>query len=452
MRLQVSVLLLLARYANAFVSNGIGHDSACCCYCRSMRRLQLSANPNDLESSDDRETRMDLVRQLQKSFYQDEDSVDLQSSDRGAGIVENVPILRTQWTELPGSQDILNCEEPYQTHMFMRVVSGAEPWYFGHLCGGEGASNLENSLSDATLTEASIGTLMRISDYRQLEDGRLTLLVQAVSRFRIFEVTQQTLYDMATVELLPDIEMVEAHLDGSMDMAVGGVDFCGAARTAAIAEDRYWQDFELRRVSLDDTSSRGSVLSMANFDARKAVTVALNVEEVMEEYLLHPEADESMFECPIYDSGSIDNVIDLEYKVWVGIDELIRLVTAVSSNQKVTLPIPAQMLGLLPQNPSPRQWPKGFALKNYAAAVGILSPQSLYVSTDSVAPLYPELRRAERLSFVVWLLLDSVAEERKGHIARQEVLEMESVAERLEAARQQLASIILGLREKLRQS
>ncbi len=48
-------------------------------------------------------------------------------------ILRDVPLWRVQWTELPGMQNVLNVWQPHYTNMFMKIVNGPRPWYFGHL-------------------------------------------------------------------------------------------------------------------------------------------------------------------------------------------------------------------------------------------------------------------------------------------------------------------------------
>jgi hypothetical protein len=82
--------------------------------------------------------------------------------------------------------------------MFETILHQKPPWYVGHLYLPEGSRNLKSSDpkhqlrswdalrghdSTADLEEewaGTVGTLLRITDYRRMVDGRLLLLVQAV--------------------------------------------------------------------------------------------------------------------------------------------------------------------------------------------------------------------------------------------------------------------------------
>ena len=126
----------------------------------------------------------------------------------------------------------------------------------------------------------------------------------------------------------------------------------------------------------------------------------------------------------------------------MGIDALVNLLHQLSSNPneaKVT-PVPTQMLGLLPRRGSclrdekhpsnNKAWPEGFKLEQYATrleeyaatmSVGTFSksPFVRYDYADNDVTTYPTMRRAQRLSFVVWILLESigiVGEEDRGGV------------------------------------
>ena len=91
------------------------------------------------------------------------------------GTLRDVPLWRVQWTELPGFQNVLNVWQPHYTHMFMSVVNGPRPWYFGHvhLPGGtESLNKTEYRLEKGTRAPLT-GVLMQVGDYKQLDDGRL---------------------------------------------------------------------------------------------------------------------------------------------------------------------------------------------------------------------------------------------------------------------------------------
>ena len=146
--------------------------------------------------------------------------------------------------------------------------------------------------------------------------------------------------------------------------------------------------------------------------------------------------------------------LGLEKAVWTDLDFLIRqLLTALTPNTNV--PVPTQLLGLLPPD---QEWPEGFKLDGFVerlkeekAIVGTAS-RSPFVSVSEAAPDYPALRRAQRLSFGIWVLLDNVlAGYAPAGSIRQDVLELESVEERLDAALRGLNALNSTLKKTLEQ-
>lgn len=384
-----------------------------------------SINPNDLETPEERHQRMELVKKLQKSFYKDEAGITVHECT-----IENLSLWRVQWTELPGFQNVLNCHVAHYTHMFMKILSLEKPWYFGHLYLPGGSENLENPLyrldgEMATLT----GVLMRVADYKQLEDGRLLLIVQALERFRVVEATQHSPYAVATVELLPDEELMEIH-SSNKDEEVDG-------RAAAVAESRRWESFEFRNVAVEDAG--GGVSPLANFDASALL-----------------DMNGSTATTHSSDSVGAKQVLELEHDVWVSLDLMIRLLTAVNPSTNTQVPIPTQLLGLFPTN---NKWPKGFRLDSFATqlqrqemVVGTMS-KSPFCLVDRAAPSYPPLRRAHRLSYAIWVLLDSIiAGGGAPQTTRQDILEMSSTKTRLLEAKTRIDAINMALQQALEQS
>ena len=90
-----------------------------------------SINPNDLETPEERERRMEMVRQIQKSFYGDEAVTEegqrklAVKSDKSSTVLQNVPLWRVQWVELPGYQNILNCHVAHYTRKLLLYYSQA---------------------------------------------------------------------------------------------------------------------------------------------------------------------------------------------------------------------------------------------------------------------------------------------------------------------------------------
>jgi Lon protease-like protein len=222
------------------------------------------ALPDD-ENEEELAARMDLVRQLEKSFYQNEDVV--LSPSEGTTIMKDLPLWRVQWTELPGFQNVLNVHVPHYTNMFKKIIySDANPKYFGHIYLPGGSDNLDNpeyKLEEGTKS-SMVGVLMKISDYKEMNDGRLTPLVQAVEKFRIVEAQRHhSPYAVATVEIIPDEEFIESFEDDFADS-----DDLGRAVESAFQLHPY----EMRPISIEDCAVEGeiqgiSVSPLSNFDA-----------------------------------------------------------------------------------------------------------------------------------------------------------------------------------------
>jgi hypothetical protein len=231
---------------------------------KSRYSLSLSASPED-ENAEDREARMDMVRQLQKSFYQNEDVI--LPPERGSTIIKDLPLWRVQWTELPGFQNVLNVHVAHYTNMFQKVIfSDTNPKYFGHIYLPGGSDNLDNpeyKLEEGTKA-SMVGVLMQIADYKQLNDGRLVLIVQAVEKFRIVEAQRHhSPYAIATVEILPDEEFIESFDDGPAD---------GDNHIKAVESAFQLHPYEVRPITIADCAMEGetqgiSVSPLSNFDA-----------------------------------------------------------------------------------------------------------------------------------------------------------------------------------------
>jgi Lon protease-like protein len=419
--------------------------------CSKTRIFSSSFNPNDLETPAEREERMRLVRKIQDSFYRGESEGLVVPSNDDTTVLENVPLWRVQWTELPGYQNVLNCHVPHYTHMFRRILSGEKPWIFGHVYLPGGSANLSNpdfelpdnvkasAESDATL----IGTLMRISDYEQLEDGRLVLIVQALDRFRILFATQHVPYAIATIQLEPDHELMECLSDGSYE---------SDARKAAVQQANLLRDWEFRPTRFERTSPGSAVRGVSplvNYDADFAWPTNSESSARHEGIVLAPLRQEALIDG----TASIlsMHLLQLEHKVWVGLDRMLRLLTQI--NPSLIIPVPSQMLGLLPlPSEAGREWPLGFRLEEY---VEELISNNAVIGTATKSPLvrvsslsqYPWLRRVQRLSYVVWVLFESMGDSP----SKQVLLEETSLARRLELAIQKLDGVNESLQGVLSQ-
>lgn len=172
--------------------------------------------------------------------------------ERATGRILNLPLWRVGWTEVPGRSNCLNVHEGHYTNMFEKILrsspehntnhtnTNAETGYgyFGHLYlpGGTKAARSKEEKNnkrlelkswqdeiedrerfDAGSTERSavLGCVMRITDYRRFEDGRLLLLVQALDRFVVDTVIDAFPHGLAHVQIVPDLEDTDPYLSSS---------------------------------------------------------------------------------------------------------------------------------------------------------------------------------------------------------------------------------------------
>ena len=153
----------------------------------------------------------------------------------------------------------------------------------------------------------------------------------------------------------------------------------------------------------------------------------------------HMGSDELLFAAstlPLPDLSVMDKQVEeLERDVWVEMDRMLRLLG--EAQPGLQIPVPAQLLGLLPTG---ADWPSGFQLETYAekleaneAVVGTHS-KSPFVRLSRAFPSYPILKRASRFSYVVWVLLDTVSFNSQL-ASKGEVLRTLSLRERLRTAK-----------------
>jgi hypothetical protein len=431
---------------------------------------KVSYNPFDNETAEELESRMKLVRQLQKTFYGDEEGAQLpdehNSDDESAdaSVIRNLPLWRVQWTELPGSQNVLNVHEGHYTNMFQKLLRGrSKSWgdeededsgdsndadrYFGHVFLSGGSKNLDNP--DYALKEGDVGTLMKVCDARQQPDGRLTVIVQALERFEIHKVERTLPYSIADVSLLPDKEQM-------MDLAEEAEQW-DEARAMAASMALADHPFEYRRVTVDSceiVSDDGKVVGLgvsplSNYDAKQVPTnTNTGIGGVDEDDVASAEHR--------------NKVALAESQTWMQLDQMIKLLNIASNG--VGVPVPTQLMGLLPKSRSvptvddatsairvtEQPWPETFELSRIVkqmeetpkATVGTHS-KSPFVRVDDD---YSPLRRAQRLSYVVWTLTESISlPYEKGSnpdaYARESVLAIISTKDRLELATEKMIRI-----------
>jgi len=128
-----------------------------------------------------------------------------------------------------------------------------------------------------------------------------------------------------------------------------------------------------------------------------------------------------------------EEVIAEERNVWIKLDEMIHLLGRAQPGTRI--PVPAQLLGLLPTNDT--EWPKGFSLREHAhrleddrANIGTYS-KSPFVRLSTAYPEYPLIRRAGRLSYTIWLLIDGIAASIGAGFDKEDYLNTLSISDRL---------------------
>lgn len=456
-------------------------------------------NPNDNETPEERRKRMDLVRQIQANFYQDENQDDeekwVQTDPSDPAILYNLPLWRVQWIELPGYQNVLNVHVPHYTHMFQKLLrQGSQP-LFGHVYLEEGSKNLGNPdfflpesepLDDDSMPDkeetirvsrvTQIGTLMQITDYVEQEDGTLTLIVQGISPIKILAASQQIPYAVASkVQIMPDKELYNTPLqDLVKDVATNHEEstaYLSACKSMIAEESKLLRDVEYHRTTFgrQDDSDRLSlegVSPLSNVNGSVVVDfneIKIQKRDCFQTRLAH-EAEISGNDALLLASTTMvptdDNdattyltdgysVTHYERNVWIQLDRLIQLLEKVQPGLRI--PVPSQLLGLLPIDV---EWPSGFRLEEYAekldeARVGTFS-KSPFVRLSRTYPEYSPMRRAGRLSYAVWLLLDSIAIGGEKDVDRkQELLETQGICERLQKAIAQLSAVNFAIQNML---
>jgi Lon protease-like protein len=424
--------------------------------------------------------KMEMVRNLQDSFYND--NATRAEFDVSTGMIYNLPLWRVPWVELPGRSNCLNVHEPLYTNMFETILrhstgstgtTSTAPFYVGHLHLPGGTKNLKspdpkyrlrswdgvgvdrnNILSPREEAEtdhdrsAVLGTLLRISDYRRMSDGRLLLLVQAVERFVVTQAQQELPYSTAHVQLLPDTEEVE---DSDWITARPEGDVV-TARALALAESfQRWHRYEFENTMLplplqadlqpDQVvgSALAKVLPYAPYSS--VVDVEHLAKETLENTNLSPTTlsssslssdqattDDSLrtleyrllqgriLNQPSTPLGRLESLTcdQLEIRLWLALNDFL---------QHTRTPVSPVLFGLLPWK---NDWPLSFVLKRIGDTIAAQTEKDhKYVR---VSPHYPAARRQKRLAYAVAALLEDLD---TVNDFRQELLEIPSTRMRL---------------------
>lgn len=419
--------------------------------------------------------RMELVRSLQNTFYRSSSSSSIADDDDDIGreqeaphfspkdgILSNLPLWRVGWVEVPGRSNILNVHEGHYTHMFETILRRGdddEPKYFGHLYspGGTKSSRTgerrfalkswrdevadpERWNDSGQQRSAVLGCLMRITDYRRLEDGRLILHVQALERFVVEQAMQEFPYAVAHVQILPDVEQL-----GEL-VQTNDENFAHLARgTAAKRALQYYHPYEFAKTKLplptDEFMAADAVAGVAmakllpfaeyNINMTLDVTGATDDTDSTKNETTTidgfsgrtPLLESELERLLVFHGSSVETYADadadaegLEKLIWLALEELTRHTGFV---------LPKEIKRLLPPQ------------MDYLD----FSERSTHLNESNSQPLslqYPKTRRQARLSFTVpaiWEKPDQATAIRQG------LLQIPSTTARLAAVLHELKNI-----------
>ena len=429
----------------------------------------LKSSPSDGEPDGmDEAGRMEMVRSLQEAFYSSPSSTTTvpdeapQFSSQN-GIMTNLPLWRVGWIEVPGRSNILNVHEGHYTHMFETILRRGDqtPKYFGHLYlpGGTKASRTgehrfalkswrdevtDKERFDSMERSAVLGCLMRITDYRRLQDGRLILHVQALERFIVDQAVQEFPYAVANVQLLPDIEQL-GELSNTKDENFGTLARGNAADFAL--QHYHLYEFAETKLPLPASDEYMAVDAIAGPAMAKLLPFAeYNLDatygptENTDNSILTagkavptegfsggaPLLEEELERLGLLHRGSIQSKTDadadgLEKLIWLGLEELSRHTGFV---------LPSGIKCLLPP---------GMDYLDFAQPPASDSLEERSNSQQpTLSPHYPASRRQARLSFTVpaiWEKPDQATAIRQG------LLQIASTKSRLAVVLQELQNI-----------
>lgn len=461
----------------------------------------------ELENEEDPEKkkkiRMEIVRSLQNSFYLSPDVVmtsDIEPTMDNGGVLRNIPLWRVQWTELPGRTNVLSVHEPMYTHMFEEIIRrDKSSRFFGHLYLPSGTRNLRShdpqhklktwkdhiALPTTQDCSAVLGTLMKITDFRRMEDGKLLLLVQAIERFVVTDIVQEVPYGVAHIQLLPDREEIQlsstttsrknqrqsdedimtTRADGSSTDDDNNLLYTEAtvrpARAAALLDSwRQWYPYEYESTLLPLPavenmeacevlgSALAKVLPYAPFDMANLPTdgmVPPNMQKSQPAKSNASNSSQSLIES-FADVALPAEVTRKPLEVCLLENNILKEAGVPNSLLKLSMgeleinlwlvlndflvssrtPVSPVLLGLLPVGQS---WPPEFILERVADAID-QNAATLEHKYVRVSPLYPAIRRQKRLSYYAAQLLERDPD--NVHALRQLLLQIPRYARYIE--------------------
>ena len=350
------------------------------------------------------------------------------------------------------------------------------------------------------------GTIMQVVAARREKDARITMIVQGISRGIVLKGTRAMPYARADVFALPDAEA----LGDAARAARGWLRNSPAApkRTDAqqrrwiaadsAAEDDAWRAYEYATrdirgrlppafasfapsaahdcakrfptavadamvAATSSSSSAGSkdhavvdecdtLLGAEGCDAvRDALSEAVEAlekgrrparESLVEGFIANEavEANDVIeaMECS-------QQLASLEIQVWLELDAILR---AIAAKKKGALPVPSQLMSLMPEPPK-AGWPDEFVLTKVVTEVrksaAAKRSMDMFDPADDPEPfiphaaeLYPARRRAQRLSYSVWAMIRDRTDAARD---LQAVLEVPSTSDRLRLALMRLRKL-----------
>ena len=402
---------------------------------------------------------------------------------RKQGLLLDLPLVRYSWCQLPGHQIAMSVWQPQYTLLFNRLLAEPGPHYYLHVLLPGGAESLgEPGYELEPGSKSSLmGTLCRVAIAQRNADSTLTLVVQGMGRGVVLRASQLLPYSRGDVQLLPDCEVLLASaLAVERQTSKLAEPLTRAAKrlmvaAAASAELEAYLPYEAAKISVDaggnlaplnqlnasaalatltaaPSAGEAALLELPTsppasadelYQGSVAITLLDDAVEAAEECTSPLEADEQ--------AGELAALEGLEIQTWVELDAMLRSMRKVAQQD---VPIPSQILGLLPPAPD-AGWPEGFELELVAARLTLdyKLKNEAYVelgrdgdvrelSYVPVDPAYPARKRAERLSWVIWAIVGNqkVGVNAFGGSPYQAVIEAEGTAARLRL-------VLLRLRE-----
>ena len=451
--------------------------------------MQASYDGGDLEGGTDAARNAD-VASLKKLFYQEAaanpvkpdgaektDKTPYVSEDVAQlGLLRDVPLTRWQVVLLPHQQTVFNVFQPEYVHMFEALLAlPKSKQLFLHVLLPGGVENLADP--DYALPGLGIdgdapgskyfalqGTLMRVVAAKRQSNSKLKLIVQGLSRAVVVRGTQALPYARADVQILPDEEQLRAAARAGAAAAPNTSSAFAASPlatlAAAVTEERIWRNYEFASVEL----GRSVPPAFVSFDPGAVEGCAQRARALLDDAEARAEGEQS---APTRVNGDTlyagceavqaalaavtgaaevaeaaeaaeeaKQLLSLEIQVWLELDAFLR---GVAARKGGVMPVPAQLLSLLPPPPEPAGWPSESkleelyqSLQSEAAAKRSMDSYSTKDDPEPFVPndpaLYPGRRRAQRLSFSVWAMIRA----QNGDL--QPVIEATSTSDRLRLA------------------